>query len=61
MRALLPGVATGEVLVLTEPLSMWGGLDPATGEVIDRRHPLLSPSRYWSRSPHTGQRPRPWP
>jgi predicted aconitase with swiveling domain len=21
-------------------LSLWGGLDPATGEVIDRRHPL---------------------
>ncbi len=39
MRALLPGTATGEVLVLSEPLSMWGGLDAATGAVIDRRHP----------------------
>ncbi len=39
MRALLAGRATGEVLVLSEPLSMWGGLDSATGEVIDRRHP----------------------
>jgi len=39
VRVLLNGVATGEVLVLDEPLSMWGGLDSETGEVIDRRHP----------------------
>ena len=38
-RVLVPGVAVGEVLVLDEPLSFWGGLDAATGEVIDRRHP----------------------
>jgi predicted aconitase with swiveling domain len=25
--------------VLTEPLSLWGGLDPATGRVIEPRHP----------------------
>ena len=24
----------------TEPLSFWGGYDAATGEIIDRRHPL---------------------
>jgi hypothetical protein len=24
---------------LDEPLSLWGGMDPATGRVIDRRHP----------------------
>ncbi|HEX6989949.1 MAG TPA: DUF126 domain-containing protein [Bacillota bacterium] len=24
---------------LDEPLSFWGGLDPATGRIIDRRHP----------------------
>jgi predicted aconitase with swiveling domain len=23
-----------------EPLSFWGGLNPDTGEIIDRRHPL---------------------
>ena len=39
LRHLLSGDATGEVLVLDEPLSMWGGLDPGTGELIDRRHP----------------------
>ncbi|MDP2623957.1 MAG: DUF126 domain-containing protein [Actinomycetota bacterium] len=36
---MLAGSASGEVLVLDEPLSMWGGLDPTTGEIIDRRHP----------------------
>jgi predicted aconitase with swiveling domain len=25
--------------VLTEPLSLWGGMDPATGELIDPHHP----------------------
>jgi predicted aconitase with swiveling domain len=24
---------------LDEPLSFWGGVDPATGEIIDRHHP----------------------
>ena len=38
-RMLLAGAATGTALVLDEPLSMWGGLDPETGEIIDRRHP----------------------
>lgn len=23
-----------------EPLSLWGGFDPNTGEIVDRRHPL---------------------
>lgn len=38
-RPLAPGVATGRALVLDEPLSFWGGVDPATGLVIDARHP----------------------
>jgi uncharacterized protein len=38
-RTLVPGTARGVVLVLDEPLSFWGGVDPATGEVIDVRHP----------------------
>jgi predicted aconitase with swiveling domain len=25
--------------VLSQPLSLWGGLDPASGELIDPRHP----------------------
>ncbi len=36
---LVPGTAVGEALVLPEPLSLWGGLNPETGEIIDRRHP----------------------
>ena len=36
---LLPGVASGPVLKLDEPLSFWGGLDSATGTIIDRLHP----------------------
>jgi predicted aconitase with swiveling domain len=26
--------------VSSEPLSFWGGYDPKTGEILDRRHPL---------------------
>ena len=36
---LSPGAASGAPLRLDEPLSFWGGLDPATGRIIDRRHP----------------------
>lgn len=28
-----------DVLVLDEPLSFWGGLDPETGRIVDARHP----------------------
>jgi predicted aconitase with swiveling domain len=38
-RTLVPGVGEGEVLVLDEPLGFWGGIDPASGEVIDAHHP----------------------
>ena len=39
-RALIPGDASGVLLVSREPLSFWGGYDSESGEVIDRRHPL---------------------
>ena len=29
----------GQALVLTDGLSLWGGMDPATGIVIDVHHP----------------------
>lgn len=38
--AILPGTAQGPVLATTEPLSFWGGTDPATATVIDVHHPL---------------------
>jgi len=37
-RILVGGVGAGPVLRLEEPLSFWGGVDPATGRIIDRRH-----------------------
>lgn len=37
---LVAGVAAGAVIAADEPLSLWGGLNPDTGEIIDRRHPL---------------------
>lgn len=38
-RTLVEGEAAGPLLALGTPLSFWGGLDPATGRVIDRSHP----------------------
>jgi uncharacterized protein len=37
-RVLFDGTADAVALVLTEPLSLWGGLDPQTGELIDVHH-----------------------
>jgi uncharacterized protein len=39
MEILVEGAGRGEVVVLDEPLSFWGGMDPATGVIVDRRHP----------------------
>ncbi len=36
---LVAGAASGAPLRLDEPLSFWGGLDPATGLIVDRWHP----------------------
>ncbi len=38
---LVDGQASGPALVLAHALSLWGGLDPETGEIIDQRHPNL--------------------
>lgn len=38
-QSLVPGTASGTILKLDEPLSLWGGLEPTTGEITDRRHP----------------------
>ena len=43
-RTLVAGSARGPALVLHEPLSFWGGVDPATGRIIDARHPHLGAS-----------------
>jgi hypothetical protein len=38
--SIVPGRAEGPVLAADQPLSFWGGVDPATGRVIDVQHPL---------------------
>lgn len=38
-RAYVPGVAEGRVVRLSQSLSFWGGVDGATGRVVDRSHP----------------------
>ena len=38
-QVLVAGAGEGTVLVLAEPLSLWGGLNPETGQIIDQRHP----------------------
>lgn len=43
-RLLAPGAASGTALRLDEPLSLWGGLDPASGFIIDPHHPRLGAS-----------------
>jgi predicted aconitase with swiveling domain len=38
---ITPGRARGEVLVTSQPISFWGGVDPASGRIIDPRHELI--------------------
>jgi predicted aconitase with swiveling domain len=38
-RTLAPGVGVGPALVLDAPLSLWGGIDPRTGRIVDVHHP----------------------
>jgi predicted aconitase with swiveling domain len=39
-EVLVPGRAgAGEALVLSAPISFWGGIDPASGRIADVRHP----------------------
>jgi uncharacterized protein len=40
-RGIVPGHAEGEALVSHETISGWGGIDPATGTIIERRHELF--------------------
>jgi hypothetical protein len=37
---IVAGRAEGSILATSEPLSFWGGIDPETGEIIDRHHEL---------------------
>lgn len=41
---LVSGQATGQPLVLSEPLSFWGGVEATTGIVVDTHHPQVGAS-----------------
>lgn len=41
VRFMVSGMASGETLSLSEPLSFWGGFEPESGQIIDRRHPQV--------------------
>lgn len=38
-RSYAPGATSGEAVVLSAPLSFYGGVDPNSGIIIDRTHP----------------------
>lgn len=40
-RGIVPGYVEGEALVSHETISGWGGIDPAEGTIIERRHELF--------------------
>lgn len=39
-RSIVGGTADGPTIATAEALSFWGGIDPATGCIIDVHHPL---------------------
>ena len=43
-RIIFNGIAEGEALVTTQPISFYGGVDPNTGEVIEKGHELQGKS-----------------
>ena len=43
-RKVVGGIAEGEALVTRETISGWGGVNPATGTVIESRHELKGQS-----------------
>jgi predicted aconitase with swiveling domain len=43
-RSLVAGHGRGEILTTHQSISFWGGVDPATGMIIDPRHELFDQS-----------------
>lgn len=41
---VVPGSVEGSILSSPEPLSFWGGVDPASGQIIDVHHPMKGTS-----------------
>jgi predicted aconitase with swiveling domain len=44
MLVASPFVTSGEALVLTKPISFWGGVDAKSGRIADPRHPQYGES-----------------
>ena len=40
-RKVVEGTGSGEALVSCQPISFLGGIDPKTGEIIDKNHDLF--------------------
>ena len=43
-KTLTAGYGRGTILATRQSLSLWGGVDPATGVIVDPRHELLGKS-----------------
>ena len=43
-RVISKGVASGEVLLSSEPISFLGGVDAKSGKVVEPGHPLFGKS-----------------
>jgi uncharacterized protein len=43
-RKVVGGQAEGEALVTTQTISGWGGVDPTTGTIVEKRHELKGQS-----------------
>lgn len=43
-QCIIPGRADGDLLVSSQPISFWGGIDPKNGCVCDPRHELFNRS-----------------
>lgn len=43
-RSVVEGTAHGEALVTGQVFGFWGGIDPSTGVIVDRRHELFGQS-----------------
>lgn len=39
VTVLVPGHVSGRLLKLDEPVSFWGGVDPASGDIVEPGHP----------------------
>lgn len=43
-KTLVAGYGRGKILATRQNISFWGGVDPATGRIIDPRHELFDQS-----------------